>query len=67
MNNIEIFAKALEFIEENLHNDIRTQNVADACYCSKSALEKIFRHVSFISVREYIIKQLHEKILQNKY
>lgn len=57
MNNIEILAKALEFIEENLQNEIKTQDVADACYCSKSVLEKIFRHVSMISVREYIIKR----------
>lgn len=57
MNNIEILTKALEFIEENLQNDIKTQDVADACYCSKSVLEKIFRHVSMISVREYMIKR----------
>ncbi len=57
MNNIEILAKALEFIEENLQNEIKTQDVAEACYCSKSALEKIFRHVSGLSVREYMIKR----------
>jgi len=57
MNNIEILTHALEFMEENLHNDIKTQDVADACYCSKSALEKIFRHISRISVHEYLIKR----------
>lgn len=57
MNNIEILTHALEFMEENLHNDIRTQDVADACYCSKSALEKLFRHVSRLSVHEYLTKR----------
>lgn len=57
MNNIEIFTNALEFIEENLQNEIKTQDVADACYCSKSAVEKIFRHVSRMSVHEYMIKR----------
>ena len=33
MNNIEILTNALEFIEENLQNEIKTQDVADACYC----------------------------------
>ena len=57
MNNIEILANALEFMEENLQNEIKTQDIADACYCSKSALEKIFRHINRISVREYLIKR----------
>lgn len=57
MNNIEILTKALEFMEENLQNEIKTQDVADACYCSKSVLEKIFRHVSHVSVHEYLIKR----------
>lgn len=57
MNNIEILTNALKFIEENLQNEIKTQDVADACFCSKSVLEKIFRHVSRISVHEYLIKR----------
>lgn len=57
MNNIEILTKAFEFIEENLHNEIKTQDVAAACFCSKSVLEKIFRCVSKLGVHEYIIKR----------
>lgn len=57
MDNIEILTNALEFMEENLQNEIKTQDVADACYCSKSVLEKIFRHVSRMSVHEYLIKR----------
>lgn len=57
MNNIEILTKAFEFIEENLQNDIKTQDVAKACACSKSVLEKIFKYVSHFSVHEYIVKR----------
>ena len=57
MNNIEILTNALEFMEETLQNEIKTQDVADACFCSKSALEKIVRHVSRISVHEYLMKR----------
>ena len=46
MNNMEILANAFSFIEDNLHNDIRTQDVAEACYCSKSVLEKIFKCIN---------------------
>lgn len=57
MNNMEILADAFEFIENNLQSEIRTQDVADACYCSKSVLEKIFRCVSNLGVHEYIVKR----------
>lgn len=57
MNNMEILANAFEFIEDHLQNDIKTQDVADACFCSKSALEKIFRCIGKLGVREYIIKR----------
>lgn len=57
MNNIEILANAISFIEDNLHNDIKTQDVAEACYCSKSVLEKIFKCIGKHSVHEYIMKR----------
>lgn len=57
MNKLEILATALDYIESNLQEDIRTSDVADACFCSKSALEKIFRNVSNIGIREYLIKR----------
>lgn len=40
-----------------MQNEIKTQDVVDACYCSKSVLEKIFQCVSRLSVHEYIIKR----------
>lgn len=57
MNNIEILANAFEFIEKNLTNEIKTQDVADACYCSKSVLDKVFRFAGKIPVHEYIVRR----------
>lgn len=57
MKDLEILAKAFEYIEENLSDEIKTQDVADACFCSKSALEKIFRCVNNIGVHEYVVKR----------
>ena len=57
MNNMEILANAFEYIENHLQTEIKTNDVANACFCSKSALEKIFRYVSNIGVHEYVIKR----------
>ena len=57
MNNLEILTKGFEYIEEHLQEELKTQDVADACYCSKSALEKIFRCLSHMSVHEYVLKR----------
>ena len=54
---MEILAGAFEFIESNLQFEIKTQDVANACFCSKSVLEKIFRCVSHIGVHEYIVRR----------
>ncbi len=57
MNNIEILTMALEYIENNLTSEIKTETVAAACYCSKASLEKIFRFLSHISVHDYVIRR----------
>ena len=57
MNNLEILANALEFIESNLQNELKTEEVAKACFCSKSSLEKIFRHISGMGVHDYVIRR----------
>lgn len=57
MDKLEILAGAITYIEENLQSDIKTEDVAQACYCSKSSLEKIFRCINGISVREYLIRR----------
>lgn len=57
MNNIEILAEALDYIERNLSHDIKTSDVARACYCSKSTVEKLFRYAIQISVHDYVIRR----------
>lgn len=57
MSNMELLADALAYIENHLDTEIRTQDVADACFCSKSTLEKLFRCVNNISVRDYLIRR----------
>ena len=57
MKNIELLLAALEYIEAHLCDEIKTEDVAVICFCSKSTLEKIFRSVCDISVHEYIIRR----------
>ena len=57
MKNIELLLAALEYIEAHLCDEIKPEDVAVICFCSKSTLEKIFRSVCDISVHEYIIRR----------
>lgn len=57
MQNIELLVTALEYIEVHLCDEIRTEDVAAECFCSKSTLEKLFRSVHHISVHEYIVRR----------
>ena len=57
MSHLELLAKALEYVEHHITEDIHTDDIARACFCSRSSLEKIFRYVNHISVREYIIRR----------
>lgn len=57
MENLDLLAKALEYMENHLREELRTEDVAYACFCSKSTLEKLFRYVNHLSVREYLIRR----------
>lgn len=57
MRNVELLIVSLEFIENHLCDEIKTEDVAAACYCSKSTLEKMFRCVNKISVHDYVIRR----------
>lgn len=57
MNNLELLAAALEYVELHLRDELRTEEVARACFCSKSTLEKLFRCVNHISVRDYMVRR----------
>ena len=57
MNNIEILTNAFAYIERKLQEDIKTEDVAHACFCSRSTLDKIFKYVNNMSVHDYVIRR----------
>lgn len=57
MNKMELLTTALEYIESHLSADIKTEDAAKACYCSKAALEKLFRNLNHMSVHDYVIRR----------
>lgn len=48
---------ALSYIDDNLCSDIKQEDIAAACYCSLSGLQKLFTYVLHFSVKEYIEKR----------
>lgn len=57
MSKLELLAGALAYMEEHLDEKIRTEDIAEVCYCSKSTLEKLFKCVNGVSVRDYLIRR----------
>lgn len=69
MQQLQILIRALEYIEGNMSSSIKTEDIAEYCYCSKSSLEKIFRCLNKISVHDYIVRRkmsLAGKMLMEK-
>lgn len=57
MNKLSLLAEVLEYIEQHISEDIHTDDIAKACFCSRSSLEKMFRFANHISVRDYLIRR----------
>ena len=57
MDNISLLVNSLEYIESHLKDSVRTDDIANACYCSRSTLEKLFHYVYHISVHDYIVRR----------
>lgn len=57
MKNFCIFADAVNYIEDNLCSDITQEEIAAACCCSLSALQKTWRYCTHTSLKEYITKR----------
>ncbi len=57
MSQISLLANSLYYIEEHLTSNIKTEDIAAACYCSKSTLEKMFQCLNHISIRDYIVRR----------
>jgi len=57
VKNIDLLMMSLEYIEQHICDDLRTSDIAEACFCSRSTLEKLFNHVNDISVRSYVMRR----------
>lgn len=57
MNNFEKLSAILEFIEENLTEDITAELCAKRCGYSLSSVQKMFRHTFHIGVSDYISRR----------
>jgi AraC family transcriptional regulator len=57
LKNFYILTDALEYIEDNLCEEMSQENIASTCYCSLSSLQKLFRYVFHVSIKEYISKR----------
>lgn len=65
MENLELLIGALGYIEENLTENIKTEDVANHLYCSKSTVEKLFKYFNRISIRDYMIRRRMSKAAQD--
>lgn len=57
MKNFCIFADAVNYIEENLCNPITQNDIAAACCCSLSTLQKVWNLCTHTTLKEYISKR----------
>lgn len=57
VNNAEVLLHALDYIEDNIAGEITLQELADDCYVSVSSLQKTFKYVFHVSVKEYILRR----------
>lgn len=61
MENIQILVKALEYIDSNLTESVNTEEIANHLYCSKSTIEKLFKYINNMTIRDYIIRRRMSK------
>lgn len=57
LGNLILLTEALEYVEEHIGSEIKTEDIAESCHCSKSTLEKVFRCVNGISVHDYLVRR----------
>ena len=61
MENLLLITRALALIEDTLTEDVKTDDIARELYCSKSSIEKLFRYVTNMSIRDYYIRRRMSK------
>ncbi|MBR1739529.1 MAG: helix-turn-helix domain-containing protein [Ruminococcus sp.] len=57
VNSFTLFISALDYIEANLCSEFSQENIAEACYCSLSSLQKTWKFCTHMSLKEYINKR----------
>lgn len=57
MKNFYVLVRALDFMEDHLTDPITQEDIAAACYCSLSSLQKLLRYAIHVSVKEYLTKR----------
>ena len=57
MNKFYLLSDALDYIEAHLTGETSPQEIADACYCSLSTLQKLFRYTFHIGVSDYVSRR----------
>lgn len=57
MEKVLLITEALEYIEDNLTEDIKTEAIAKKLFCSKSSIEKLFKIVTNLSIKDYTIRR----------
>lgn len=61
MENIQILIEALDYIDNNLTESINTEEIANHLYCSKSTIEKLFKYINNMTIRDYIVRRRMSK------
>ena len=57
MNKFYLLSDALDYIESHLTDEISPQEIANACFCSLSTLQKLFRYTFHIGVSDYVSRR----------
>ena len=57
MKNFCIFADTVDYIEKNLCDPITQEDIAAACFCSLSTLQKVWKYCTHTGLKEYIAKR----------
>lgn len=61
MANMDLLLRSISFIEDHLDENMQTEDIAAACYASKSNLEKVFKFTTKFSVHDYITRRRMNK------
>ena len=56
-NQTDVLLNALDYVENHIIGTISVKEIADSCYISISGLQKMFKYVFHLSVKEYIMRR----------